>query len=63
MWDTLLAHFGPERLMWGSDWPVLTLAATYSDWFAVSEALFDPLSPVERARVWGGTAARFYGIA
>jgi len=63
LWNDLLELFGPARLMWGSDWPVLTLAAGYPDWVHVSEALFDTLSPVERARLWGGTAARFYGIA
>jgi L-fuconolactonase len=62
LWNDLLDLFGPARLMWGSDWPVLTLAAGHADWVAVSEGLFDTLSPVERARLWGGTAARFYGI-
>lgn len=60
--DDLLQLFGPARLMWGSDWPVLTLSSGYPDWVAVSEGLFDVLSPVERARLWGGTAATFYGL-
>lgn len=61
--DALLGWFGPGRLMWGSDWPVLTLAGGYDDWVAVSDALLGPLSADERAQVLHGTAQRFYGIA
>lgn len=61
--DALLGWFGPERLMWGSDWPVLTLAAEYGDWVAVGETLLEPLSAGERAQVLQGTAQRFYGLA
>ena len=60
--DALLAWFGPARLMWGSDWPVLTLAGRYADWVAVSDALLEPLSDGERAQVLHGTAQRFYGL-
>jgi L-fuconolactonase len=61
--DALLGWFGPERLMWGSDWPVLTLAGRYADWVAVSDALLAPLSAGARAQVLHGTAQRFYGLA
>ena len=61
--DALLGWFGPERLMWGSDWPVLTLAAGYADWVAVSDTLLQSLSTGERAQVLHGTAQRFYGLA
>jgi L-fuconolactonase len=61
--DALLGWFGPARLMWGSDWPVLTLAGTYADWVAISDALLAPLSDTERAHVQHGCAARFYGLA
>lgn len=61
--EALLGWFGPERLMWGSDWPVLTLAGSYADWISVSDALLDPLSAAERAQVLHGTAQRFYGLA
>ncbi|WP_245267715.1 amidohydrolase family protein [Rhizobium sp. 2MFCol3.1] len=59
----LLDWFGPNRLMWGSDWPVLTLSAGYEDWFGYVGELLDELSPTERAAIMGGTAIRFYGIA
>jgi L-fuconolactonase len=60
--DALLAWFGPGRLMWGSDWPVLTLAASYAEWVAVSDDLLEPLSAGERAQVLHGSAQRFYGL-
>jgi len=60
--DALLGWFGPERLMWGSDWPVLTLAARYADWVALSDDLLAPLSNTERAQVLHGSARRFYGL-
>ena len=57
-----LAAFGPDRLMFGSDWPVCELAATYEQVYnALLEAL-GPVSESERAAIFGGTAARFYGL-
>ena len=61
--DALLNWFGPGRLMWGSDWPVLTLAGRYADWIEVSDALLAPLSDGERAQVLHGSAQRFYALA
>jgi L-fuconolactonase len=61
--DALLGWFGPERLMWGSDWPVLTLAGGYDDWVAIGDALLAPLSSGEQAQVLHGSAQRFYGLA
>lgn len=53
--------FGPERLMWGSDWPVTLLAGDYDEWFRLAGDLtgFDERG---RSALFGGTAARFYGI-
>lgn len=62
VWEHLLESFGPARLMWGSDWPVLTLAGDYAGWIAVSEACIGRLSASEQAHIWRGTAQRFYGI-
>lgn len=59
----LIDWFGPERLIWGSDWPVLTLAADYARWRDLTEALFAGLDTGERAAILGGNAARFYGVA
>jgi L-fuconolactonase len=67
--DVLLDAFGPRRLMWGSDWPVLHLAfdpsmqtTAYSSWHTTAARLVDRLSQDERARIFGETAAAFYGI-
>ncbi|MEM9230644.1 MAG: amidohydrolase family protein [Pseudomonadota bacterium] len=60
--DHILATFKPERVMFGSDWPVLNLAGTYSDWVGMVEDLTCPLSEAARASIFGDTAASFYGI-
>jgi L-fuconolactonase len=60
---TAVERFGPERLMFGSDWPVCLLAAGYG---TVRDALVEalpPLSAGERADVLGGTAVRTYRLA
>ena len=62
VWHHLLQHFGPGRLVWGSDWPVLTLAADYARWVAVSEVLIGSLPATDQAAVWAGNARRFYGL-
>jgi L-fuconolactonase len=61
--EVLIEAFGPARLMWGSDWPVVNEAGGYAAWRAAAEALTAQLSADERALVFGGTAAAFYGIA
>jgi len=61
--DVLLDAFGPSRLMFGSDWPVLTQNGDYAGWLNAATALTAGLSEADRAEVFGGTAARFYEIA
>ena len=58
--DHLLATFGPGRLMWGSDWPVVTLASNYRRWH---EAALTLVPAEAHEAVFGGTAARFYGLS
>jgi L-fuconolactonase len=58
--DHLLACFGPGRLLFGSDWPVVTLRASYADWLATAERLTESLSAGEKAAIFGGNAARIY---
>lgn len=60
--DTALDAFGPDRLMFGSDWPVCLLAGTYTEVFETAQTLTDGLTGSERAAVFGGTAARIYGL-
>jgi len=57
-----LELFGPERLMWGSDWPVCLLAASYLEWYQALAELLSPLSSDERRMILGGTAARVYRL-
>lgn len=60
--DHALAAFGPDRLMFGSDWPVCTLAAPYGRVVSVAEQLTAALSPHERQAIFGGTAVATYGL-
>ena len=58
----LLDCFGPQRLLWGSDWPVLELAARYRDWWDDVQALLAPLPASDRAAVLGSNARRIYRL-
>jgi L-fuconolactonase len=60
--DAVLEAFTPQRLMFGSDWPVIQLASTYERWLATVQAWIAPLSAEERARILGGTAAAAYRL-
>ncbi len=60
--DVVLRAFGPDRIMFGSDWPVCTLSASYGQVVAAARALTAGLSPIERAAVFGGTARRIYRL-
>jgi L-fuconolactonase len=60
--DVVFECFGPERLMWGSDWPVCLLAAPYESVLKVIEEYTRQMTEVERRAVFGGTCARFYGV-
>lgn len=61
--DTVLELFGPQRLMWGSDWPVLNLAADYPAWVHATESLLHRLDPTAAQAVWCSTAERFYRLS
>lgn len=56
----VLNSFGPQRLMWGSDWPVLNLNGSYETWLAAAKAII----PIENQKtVFSATAQKFYLIA
>ena len=57
--DAILGLFGPERVMWGSDWPVLELVSNYGDWLAMARRM---VPEGAHEAVFGGTAARLYGL-
>lgn len=60
--DVVAEAFGPDRLMFGSDWPVCLLAGSYARVFEVVDAWTGRLSAPERARVFGGTAMDVYRL-
>ena len=60
--DVVLSAFGPQRLMYGSDWPVMLLAGDYVKWYGVVTNAISKLSKAEQDRVMGGTAMEAYGL-
>jgi L-fuconolactonase len=60
--DHAVTIFGPERLLFGSDWPVCTLAASYQRIVDLAGQLVSTLSIDERARIFGGNAAELYSL-
>ena len=60
--DAVLAMFGPRRLLFGSDWPVCLLRGSYEQVHGLVGQFVAELSEDEQAAVWGGTAARVYGL-
>lgn len=60
--QVVLSAFGAERTIWGSDWPVLNLAADYPTWLATAQSLTTHLPGPAVAAIFGGNAARFYGL-
>ncbi len=60
--DHILAAFGPDRVMWGSDWPVCQLRASYDAWWEAAAKLTAHLDEAEQARIFGGTAIEFYRL-
>jgi L-fuconolactonase len=58
----VLQCFGSERVLWGSDWPVLELASTYTLWWEEVNALLADRGAAERAAVLGGNARRVYRL-
>ena len=58
--EVVLQLFGPSRVIWGSDWPVLTLASSYEEWYALTQRALSSLSEADRNAVLGDNAARIY---
>jgi predicted TIM-barrel fold metal-dependent hydrolase len=58
----VLDSFGPDRVMFGGDWPVCTLAATYRQWVEALRAVIRDRKTVERRKLWHDNAVKFYGL-
>jgi L-fuconolactonase len=60
--EVVLEAFGVQRTMFGSDWPVCTLAGTYADVVEIISAFVGQLPHADQVAFWGETAQRFYGL-
>jgi len=58
-----LDGFGPDRMMYGSDWPVSMLGSPYAMVISAARILTADLSAAERAAIFSGTARRIYGLS
>jgi L-fuconolactonase len=59
----LLKIFGPERLCWGSDWPVLTTRAGYQEWFHTASQLVRRHAPAGEAAIFAHNAVQLYKLS
>ena len=60
--DFILNLFSPNKIMWGSDWPVLTMAENYSNWFDLAMDYCNNFSESEKNMIFANTAKNFYNI-
>jgi L-fuconolactonase len=60
--EHVFGAFGAERVMWGSDWPVVRLRCEYPKWRAAAEQLSASLTEPEKGWIFGGTASEFYRL-
>jgi L-fucono-1,5-lactonase len=62
-WEAALELFGPDRLLWGSDWPMTLLTAGYTGTWAVVSELLGELTDEEQGKILEGTARRVYRLS
>ena len=60
--DFVLKTFDTKKLMWGSDWPVLTIAENYGEWFDLAMQFCSKLSKDEQLDIFANTAKIFYRV-
>ena len=58
----LFRSFGAERVLWGSDWPVLNAAGSYGEWLGLTQQLIERCAPGRASQVLSGTAHRLYRL-
>jgi len=61
--EVILEAFGPNRLLFGSDWPVCLVATTYKNWMKLVQKTISDMSLSEKAKIMGGNAIRVYKVA
>lgn len=60
--DVVVSAFGTDRLLYGSDWPVCLVAASYTEMLAIVTDYFSALSENEQEKIFGGNATKFYNL-
>jgi L-fuconolactonase len=58
----VLSVFGEDRVLFGGDWPVVTMAATYRQWVTTLDQLTSDLSPIATTNLWSDNARRIYRL-
>jgi len=58
----LLNCFGADKLMWGSDWPVVNLTSDFYTWFEITSTFIKKFTRFEQQSIWAGTAKKFYQL-
>lgn len=60
--DVVFKHFGTERIMYGSDWPVVLISRTYIDWFSLVQKYCNQFNENEKQKIFSSNASSFYKI-
>jgi len=60
--DHIMAAFGPDRIMWGSDWPVMKLNGDYDTWISLTQSLLKNYSLKDKRKIWASNAQKFYKL-
>ena len=60
--EHLFEHFGPERLIWGSDWPVVNLSTSYDQWLSLARRFCEQFTQQEQTAIFGHNARQFYQL-
>ena len=60
--DYLIECFGVERIVWGSDWPVMLLNADYRGWLAAAKQFIAPYTEADQMAIMNDNAIRFYRL-
>lgn len=60
--DVVFESFGTDRILFGSDWPVILVAGQYIQWKSLLEKYMENMEEEEKEKIFGGNAVRFYGL-
>jgi len=61
--EHIIISFGSDRVMWGSDWPVVKLACEYQDWLLISEQYLSLLPEKQHQKIYYDNAMKFYQLS